>query len=331
MVMLMAQIDIETLKATVMAILARSGYPPDEAQIVQEVLLYAQLRGNNQGVVKLIGAGLPRDPAVEPIRIVRETKLSALVDGGRTIGMVVMQYATDLAIARAREHGFGIVGTRQTYTSTGAIGYYVNRAALAGTIAFAFSGSGEYVAMHGAYEPLFGTNPLAIGIPNDGAPLVFDMATAAIARYGVIEAQTANRVLPSDVAYDAVGAPTTDPAAALAGAIRTFGGYKGAALSLMVEILTGALVETTLDDQGRKTDAGNLLLVIDPALLTDNETFTDRVSALVARVKASHKLPGVEEILVPGERGNRIWEAARATGQIEIEDKLWAALQAAAS
>jgi LDH2 family malate/lactate/ureidoglycolate dehydrogenase len=325
-------VKLDTLKQTALTVLAHSGYPADEAEILLDVLLYAQLRGNNQGIVKLIGAGMPRDPNAQPVRVVRETKISALLDGGRGAGMVAMRRAADLAVEKAREHDIGIVGTNNTNTSTGAIGYYVNIIAQAGFIGFAFSGSGEYVAMHGSYEPLFGTNPLAIAVPTAGdTAVVFDMATSAIARYGIIEAQTAGRALPPDVALDRDGNPTTDATAALAGAIRTFGGYKGAALSFMVEVFTHALVETSPTPEGKKTDFGNLVIAINPALLTDAETFKARISTLVARVKGSKKLPGVDDIMVPGERGNALWSRVLAAGEVEIDDSLWAALQARAT
>jgi LDH2 family malate/lactate/ureidoglycolate dehydrogenase len=327
----MAKVSITALEQTAMTILTRSGHAEADAKIILEVLMYAQLRGNNQGIVKLIGAGLPRNPDATPIRTVHQTPLSTLLDGGWNNSMVVMKHALTLAIGYARERGFGMVGTHNTNTSTGAIGYYAHQIASEGLIGLIFSGSGEYVAMHGSYEAIFGTNPLAVGIPTSGTPLVFDMATSAIARYGLIEAKTANRPIPSDVAYDADGNLTTDPAAALAGAIRTFGGYKGAGLSIVVEVLTRALVGASRDQAGRKLDWGNLVMVIDPALLTERGAFTAQVEDLIERVKATKKLPGVDEILVPGERGNRIREAALAEGALEIEDGLWSALQQAAA
>jgi LDH2 family malate/lactate/ureidoglycolate dehydrogenase len=324
------KVSLGALKHTVLAVLNRSGYPSDEAETILDVLLYAQLRGNNQGVVKLIGAGLPRDPCTVSIRTIRETKLSALLDGGWNVGIVVMQAATHLAIEKCRHHGMSLVGTQRTASSTGAIGYYARRIAEAGFIGLVFAGSGEYVAMQGSYEPLFGTNPLAIGIPTAAQPLVLDMATSAIARYGIIEAQTAGRSLPPDVAYDADGQPTTDPSAALAGAIRTFGGHKGAGLALMVEILTRPLVAATYSADGRKLDWGNLVIAFDPELLVDAESFKQDASDLIQRVKATLRLPGVDAILVPGERGDHLMQAALESGSIEIDDGLWQALLQAA-
>lgn len=326
----MPKVSLQSLEQTALAVLRRAGHSDDDSKTILDVLMYAQLRGNNQGIVKLIGAGLPYDPSAQPIQIVRETPISTLLDGGRNIGIVVMKQALALAVNHARQHGFGIVGTRNTNTSTGAIGYYAHQAANEGFIGLIFSGSGEYVAMHGSYEPIFGTNPLAVGIPTSKEPFVFDMATSAIARYGLIEAKTANRSIPPDVAYDSEGSPTTDPVAALGGAIRAFGGIKGAGLSLVVEILTRALVGATRDESGHKRDWGNLVLIIDPTLLAEHAAFITQVDDIIERVKTSRKLPGIDEILVPGERGNRQRDAVLAEGAIDIEEGLWTALVSAA-
>ena len=108
------KIRVDELKQTTLKVLTRGGYPADEAATILEVLMYAQLRGNNQGVVKLIGAGMPRDPAWRPIQVVRDTKLSALLDGGHNSGMVAVTKALEIALQKAAEHGFGIVGTNNT-------------------------------------------------------------------------------------------------------------------------------------------------------------------------------------------------------------------------
>ena len=184
------------------------------------------------------------------------------------------------------------------------------------------------MAMHGSYEPFFGTNPLAIGIPTAGSPLVFDMATAAIAWYGIHLANAGGESIPEGVAYDSDGRVTTDPAAALAGAIKAFGGYKGAALALIVEVLTRPLVGAVRKDDGRKLDWGNLVFAIDPELLADDlASFQAGVSDLLARVKQLKRLPGVDEILAPGERGDRVYEQVMAAGAIEMDEQIWLDLQ----
>ena len=325
------KVPIDSLRRTAKRAILNQGYSPEDSEIILTIMMYAQLRGNNQNVIKLTGDGMPANPAAEKISIVKDTKLSAVIDGGWNQGMVVVAQATQTAVSKAKAHGFGIVGTRRTNSSTGAIGYYARQIAAEGLLGFVFSGSAEFMAMHGSHEAFFGTNPLAVGIPTAGKPIVLDMATAAIAYYGILLAQTAGETIPEGVAYDQDGLITTDPAKALAGAIKTFGGYKGAALALIVEVLTRPLVGASRNADGAKLDWGNLVFAIDPELLADDlETFRAGVSDLIARLKDRKRLPGFDELLVPGERGDQLYEKAMAAGEIELEDQLWHDLQASA-
>ncbi len=310
-------------------VLNHYGYNKEETDILLDTLMYAQLRGNNQGLVKLIGKGMPKDPKAGPIKIEKETKISARINGNKTVAMVVLKKATELALKKAKEHGIGIVGTNNTNTSTGAIGYHANEIAKEGLIGFIYAGSPERVCMHGSYQPMFGTNPFAIGIPTDENPVVFDMATAAIANYGLIEAKVAGRQIPPDIAYDKDGVLTTDPAKALEGATRPFDrSHKGASLAMIVEVLTGPLVGAAFAGIGDSAgNWGNLVMVMDPDLLADKKTFQSDVSKLAQKVKTAKKLPGVEEIFLPGERGNRLAQKRLNSGEIEMEDNLYRELK----
>src|SRR3989344_2232186 len=235
------KVGFDTLKELTKKAILNYGYSEKETKVILEILLYAQLRGNNQGIVKLIGKGIPKAEDAGKIEVEKDTKLSALINGSKNHAMVVVNKAVDMAIQKAKEHGIGIVGVNHINTSSGALGYYAKRIAKEGLIGFVFAGSSETVATEGSYEPIFGTNPLAIGVPTSKDPLVLDMATAAMAYFGVIEANTAGRSLPGGIAYDEKGNLTTDPAKVLDnGALRTFDkGHKGAGLSMMVQILTG--------------------------------------------------------------------------------------------
>lgn len=307
--------------------LTKFGYNETETKTILDILTYAQLRGNNQGLVKLIGKGIPKDAAAGDIKVIKETKLSALLDGEKNFGMIAMKRAMEMAIAKAKEHGFGLVGTNNTSTSTGAIGYYANEIARQGLIGFVFAGSTPTVAAHGSYERIFGTNPIAIGVPAEPEPIVLDMATAAIAWFGLIEAKTAGRQISEGLAYDETGNPTTDPAKAMMGAVKAFGGHKGSGLGFMVTALTGPLVGAAFAGIGEKEDWGNLVIAIDPELLVDRKIFKENVAKLAARVKETQKLPGVTEIFVPGERGNKLTKERMDSGEIEIEDNLYQELK----
>lgn len=326
------QIKINELESLVKKALKNMGYSSKEINLIKDVLFYAQLRGNNQGIVKLIGKGMPKSAHAGEITVEKETKLATLVNGNYNQGMVVLSYAMEKVLKRVKKHGFGMAGTFNTSSSTGAIGYYANKIAQEGYIAFVFAGSPETVSTHGSYEPIFGTNPLAIGIPTTAEPLVLDMATASIAYFGLIEAATSGRSIPEGLTYDEHGNLTTDPKKALEGAIRPFDrSYKGAGLAMMVEILTGPLVRasfTGIGDTARNW--GNLLFAIDPSQFVEKSSFEREVSQLIEKVKATKKLPNVEELFVPGERGSKLAKQRLAQGYIEVEDNLLQGLRTAA-
>ena len=144
------------------------GYDDDETAVLLDVMMYAQLRGNNQGIIKVTTKGIARDPAASPIHVEHETQLSACLNGNKNAGMVVIHKAMDMAIDKAKTHGFGICGTNNTSTSTGALGYYAQKIAEEGLIALVFAVSPEFVAPNGAIEPIFGTNPVGVGDSHRG-------------------------------------------------------------------------------------------------------------------------------------------------------------------
>jgi len=321
------RVKLDELKDLTKKALLKYGYSEAETEVIQEVLLYAQLRGNNQGIVKLIGSGIPKAEDAGEIKVEKDTKLSALINGSKNYAMVVVNKAVDMAIQKAKEHGIGIVGVNHINTSSGALGYYAKRIAKEGLIGFVFAGSSETVATEGSYEPIFGTNPLAIGVPTSNDSLVLDMATAAMAYFGVIEANTAGRSLPEGIAYDKEGNLTTDPAKVLDdGALRTFDkGHKGAGLSMMVQILTGPLIGGSFTGIGDVANnwSGHLVMAIDPELLGGLDAVKDGVTQMTEKVKGTKKLPGVKEILVPSERGDKMTKEALDSGEVEIEDNLY--------
>ncbi|MEN6375856.1 MAG: Ldh family oxidoreductase [Smithella sp.] len=323
------KITIKELEELTSRAIEKYGYKNKEVQVIRDVLLYAQMRDNNQGVVKLIDKGIPKDPQAGEIVIEKETPVSARINGNKNHAMLVVSKAVDIVEEKARAHGFAIAGTFNTNTSSGAIGYYASRLARRGLIGFTFSRSPERVAVYGSFEPVFGTNPLAIAIPTQDDPIVLDMSTAATSYFGLVEAVTAGRDIPPDFAYDAQGMPTTDPQKAIAGAIRSFDrSYKGSGLALVAEILAGPLVGAAFCGIGNsKGNWGHLIFAIDPEILTDRNELVENVSAIIRKVKSTKKLPGVEEIFVPGEKENRLDRERQETGLIDVEDNLLAALR----
>lgn len=321
------KIKVSELRQLAEKALKKYGYNDSEIKTIADILMYAQLRGNNQGVVKLIGKGIPKREGGERPKIVKETPVSALFDGNKTHAMIVMDLATDTAIEKAKESGVGIVGNFGSTESTGALGYYATKMAKAGLIGIAYASAPfQTTAPHGSTEARFCTNPMAYGIPTEDDPIVLDMSTSAIAYYGLIEAKTAGKTLPEGIGYDKDGKPTQDPAEIMSGAIKTFGGHKGSGLALIVQIFAGALVQA--DSFNNDSDnAGNLVMAINPEILTSKESFTKEVSSIIQRIKSARKAEGVNEITIPGERANAFNSKVMSSGKIEVEDNLLAELK----
>jgi len=325
------KVKLAELKATTRKAILHYGYTDREADIIEEILLYAQLRGNNQGVVKLIGKGIPkRDEASNP-KIVKETPVSALFDGNKTHAMIVMTLVADTAIAKAKKSGVGIVGNFNTAESSGAIGYYVSKVAKEDLIGIAYASSPfKTTAPYGSTEALLCTNPVAYGIPTENDPIVLDMTTSAMAYYGLIEAKTASKMVPEGSGYDKDGTSTEDPAEIMSGALKTFGGHRGSGLALIGQIFAGAWVQA--DSFNSDSDnAGNLVMAIDPEILTSKEAFKKEVSLIVKRIRAAKKAKGVTEIRIPGERGNSFYSKVLTSGEIEVENNLYKELEMVAN
>jgi (2R)-3-sulfolactate dehydrogenase (NADP+) len=158
----------------------------------------------------------------------------------------IAQLGFDLAfedlVLRARTFGIAIFAQKNSYTA-GELGYYVRRLAGRGLVSMAAANAHAMMAVAGGGRAVFGTNPLAFGapLPRPESPLIIDQATSATAFVKIVRAAAEKNAIPPGWALDADGAPTTDPAKAMLGALLPFGGYKGANIALMVEILSAGL------------------------------------------------------------------------------------------
>jgi len=197
----------------------------------------------------------------------------ARVDGDRGYAQYAFEIGKPALIAKARACGIAALGLNNC-VHFAALWPEVEALAREGLVAFAFTPSHAWVAPAGGTSPLFGTNPLAFGWPRPGEhPFVFDFATSAVARGEIELHRRAGKTIPLGWALDPEGQPTTDPAAGLAGAMLTFGGHKGSALSAMIELIAGPLIgdmtsaESLADDEGTRSSprGGELIIAINPA------------------------------------------------------------------
>ena len=298
------------------------GYTSEEARILADHVIDAALCGYEySGLPKLLNVAdhprfkLPRSS----MRLIRETSVSALFDGGNQSGMLGMYYATRAVIERAQAHGFALVGVTNIWMS-GRSAYYVEMAARAGLIGVHTVAAPPMVAPLGGAKPALGTNPIAFGFPMDGDPLVIDLGTSAFMGTDLQFRQRLGIPLPDGVAIDEHGRPTTDAQAARRGAILPFGGHKGYALALAMHAL-GVLCGGT----GTPDDGGYLFIAFKPDLFISLDDYRRALTAEIAAIKASPRQEGVDEIRIPGERAYR--ERARLTrGGIEIDRRIRDAL-----
>lgn len=324
------KIKLDELKEKVEAGVTKLGYTGEDAKAIIETLLYAQLRGNNQGIAKIATGGVPKSSEVEEFKVVKENKCGVLLSGGHS--MVTTAKATDKAVELAEKHGVGVVCTNHTHTSSGAVGYFSRRISKAGYIGLVCVGNGNFaaVAPAGSAERKLGTNPISYAFPYDGGEVVFDNATAAIAYFGVVEAKLKGEPLPEGVALNAKGEPTTDAREVIGdgegenvgGAIKTFAGHKGFGLSLFVQLMGSAFALAGIPGAHEEDGAGTFVLAIDPGLFAGKEEYMKRSRELVDQIKSAKPIEG-QEVVLPGEKGDRRAKQVEDTGEIEIAEGVW--------
>jgi len=315
-------IPCQELSELAMKAILKYGYSQEEADIILDMLMYAQLRGNDQGIVKLIGQGIPKHREAQPPSVEKETPTTALINANLSMEAIALEQAVAMVIEKAKAMGIAIVGTHTGDGSSGAMGYWSRKIADAGLIGIAMSSYPfGIVPPHGSYEPLFCTNPIAWGIPTENAPIVFDMSSSGISYYGLVEAKTQGVQVAEGLGYDKEGKETTDPAEILEGAIRPFDkGVKGACLALMVQIIGGALVGG--DFLNESDHDGNVVIAINPDTMIGTRRFLEETTKMTEAIRKAKRLEGVEEMMVPGERGDRIRSRILDRDEIEVEENL---------
>jgi LDH2 family malate/lactate/ureidoglycolate dehydrogenase len=307
--------------------LQRIGYSGEESRIIAASLIDAALSG-------YVSHGLPRILTIaehprtkqprRAVRIIHETPCSALVDGGNYVGFYAVHRAAEIAIEKARASRFALVGVHDSFIS-GRSAYYLEKIARAGFVGMMSACSAPVVVPLGGAAPALGTNPIAFGLPGEPHPYIFDMSTAATNHGDVILAKRLGEQLPQGLAVDARGLPTTDPVAALAGGILTFGGHRGYGLSVTIQAL-GLLAGVALP-RGQVQDFAFLFVVFDPGLLVPPEQFKQQLAELLGRIRSTPTQPGVDEVRIPSERAFAEREKRRRTG-IVLERVLYDRLNA---
>lgn len=330
--------DIETLAREV---LLASGVSLAQADAVARNVTAAEADAcRSHGVYRLLGyvravASGKADGKAVPI--VSPTSPAIIrVDACRGFAPLANEMARPALIAAAQSLGIAVLAVNNCYHNS-AMWVDLEPLADAGLVSIGMTAGQRSVAPHGGSKPVFGTNPFAFGWPRpDGAPFVFDFATSAVARGEIELHQRAGKSIPLGWAVDAEGRQTIDPALGLAGAMLPFGGHKGTALALMIELLAGPMIgdltsqESFAEDEGQGSPplGGELIIAFDPVrfLGDDAADHMARAETLFSSISQQDgvRLPGdrrlaaraqsaSEGVLVPTRLFDEL-EAIRARG-----------------
>ncbi|MGY9073920.1 MAG: Ldh family oxidoreductase [Acidimicrobiales bacterium] len=264
------------------------------------------------------------DGTVQPL-VVNDRPGSVRVDGRLGFAQAAFAAGLPTAIESARTNGICGFSIEHTHTCT-SLGYFTEQLAQAGFLAIGATNASARVAPPGGSTPVLGTNPISMAVPDGrgGVCFQFDFSTSAVALGKITMAAAAGESIPLGWAVDADGAPTTDPAAALAGSLVSAGDYKGYGIGLMVEVLAAALTGGRLSPdvpplktpQGPPHDLGQFYIVIDPQGYS-GDGFYERLESLAKSItdQPGARLPGAQRTLPKAvEVEDEVWNAVIALG-----------------
>lgn len=269
----------------------------------------------------------------EPTIIV-DTPTLAIVDGNRGFGQKVGAFATRLGIDKAAGTGIAFVGLRNC-GHLGRVGDWAEMAAAEGQVSLHFlnTSGAQRVAPYGGSDRRLSTNPISIGVPvEDGDPVILDVTTSTVAEGKLMVASNKGEQVPHGWIIDRAGRPTTDPKAFYdGGALLTIGGHKGSGLSIVVDLLAGAVSTGRSSDPEDTVLRNNMLSIyIAPAVYAPDGSVAREARRFVEWVKASPPIATGSEVLAPGDVERRT-RAERLARGVPLDDKTWQDLIEAAS
>lgn len=303
------------------------GVSLEDAALFAEALLDADLHGTSTHGVSRLNIYLKRlekglIDAKAQLKVDRHTGSTLALDAANGIGQVQATKALEMLLPLARQNGIAAASIRNSQ-HFGALSYYCNRAAGKNCILLGMTNSEPAMSPEGGSQAFFGTNPIACSFPTGkGFTIKIDLATSKIARGNIIAASKKNAPIPLGWALDAEGEPTTDAHKALVGTVLTMAEHKGYALALMIELFSSVLsgaaigpeVGSMYKNLDRSQNVGHFFFLVHIDAFMDYAEFIQRVDGMIDGLKACRKRPGVEEILVPGERSSRTARQNRELG-----------------
>jgi len=329
----------DKLRAFIAAAFEAVAIPREDAKAIAQLMAQADINGSEgHGVFRLpqyirrIKGGAVN---VKPnIRVEREMAGMALIHGDNGMGHLVMKFAAEKAIEKAKTAGVAWVGARWS-NHAGPAALYAAMPAEHNMIGLYMAvGSANHLPPWGGLDMLLSTNPIAVAVPAGNEPaIVLDMATT-VAAYGKVKTKAQRgEMMPEGWMMDRQGNSLTDPKRASEGFLLPIGGYKGYGLALVIGLLAGNLNGAAMgkdvvdfnNDDTTETNTGHTIVAINIEAFQDLQEFKQGMDTLIRDIRNSQRLPGVDRIRLPGE-GTHTARADRELNGIPMPEALLAAL-----
>lgn len=322
--------DLHTLKEFCINMFIKSGVNQNDAEIISDTLMFAELRNiQSHGIVRLptyierMENGVVNKNALMKF-INNNAAAVSILDADNGLGQIAGYRAMNQVLQIARIYGIGMVAVKNS-NHFGVASYYSMMAINENMIGIAMTNASPAIAPFGSKTPFLGTNPLTVAVPaENNKPIVLDMSMSTAARGKIRMCALQNKEIPLDWGLDAEGNPTKDPFEALKGSLVPIGGVKGSGLSLVIDLLTGVLTGTSgevknITDMSGPSKTSHLFVAINISSFIDPKTYKNTVDTVIEKIKS---LPpkGDNQIYMAGELEQNITEKRMAEGiPIEIE------------
>ncbi len=333
------RISGDKLRAFITASFEAVAIPRDDAKAIAQLMAQADINGSEghgifrlpQYIRRIKGGAVNVKPN---IRVEREMAGMALVHGDNGMGHLVMKFATEKAIEKAKTAGVAWVGARWS-NHAGPASLYASMPLAHNMIGLYMAvGSANHLPPWGGLDMLLSTNPIAVAVPAGEEPaIILDMATT-VAAYGKVKTKAQRgEMMPEGWMMDRQGNPLTDPKRANEGFLLPIGGYKGYGLALVMGLLAGNLNAAAMgkdvvdfnNDDTTETNTGHTIVAINVEAFQDLKEFKQGMDTLIRDIRNSQRLPNVDRIRLPGE-GTHTARADREKNGVPMPEALLAAL-----
>jgi LDH2 family malate/lactate/ureidoglycolate dehydrogenase len=320
------RIAADALRDFATAVYATVGVPEADARLAADTLVQADLWGHqSHGIMRLswytarIKAGVCR--AVAAPEFITDFGAVALIDGHDAMGQVLTAYAMKEAIHRAKLHGIGAVGLRNS-NHFGTAMYFTLMAPPAGCVAFLSTNASPAMAPWGGRQKKVGNNPWSWAAPaGKHAPMVLDIANTGVARGKIYLARQKGLKIPEGWAINAAGAPTTDPNEAIDGIILPMAQHKGYAIAVIMDMLSGVMTGSAFGtgvhgpyQYAHHSGAGHMMITLNIEAMQPLADFNARMDQMIAELKSVPLAQGFDEVFYPGELEARNNDINRKNG-----------------